>query len=193
MLENDIETFCPSSQQDWRRWLKKNHKSKQSVWLILYKKESNKPIIGWSGAVDEALCFGWVDSKRKSLDEEKFIQFFSVRKPKGTWSKINKDKIERLIMEGLMTQAGLACIEAAKKNGSWTILDEVEELTRPKDLAKSFRAHPGSKDFFLTLSKSSRKMILQWLVFAKRPETREKRILEIAALAVQRLKPKQFR
>ena len=189
----DIETFCPTSQQHWRRWLKKNHKSQQSVWLILYKKNSDKPTIGWSGAVDEALCFGWVDSKRKPFDEEKFLQFFSKRKPKGTWSKVNKEKVRQLIGNKLMTKAGLDSIETAKQNGSWAILDDVEELKIPKDLAKEFKIQPGSKDFFLSLSKSVRKSILQWLVLAKRPETRRKRIDEIAELAARKLKPKQFR
>ncbi len=193
MQKKDVETFCPASQQEWRQWLKKNHKSKQSIWLILYKKESNKPTIGWSGAVDEALCFGWVDSKRKPFDEEKFLQFFSMRKSKGTWSKINKEKVRQLTDEGRMTKAGFDSIETAKQNGSWIILDDVEELKIPKDLAKEFKSQPGSKDYFLSLSKSAKKSILQWLVLAKRPETRQRRIDEIAELAAQKLKPKQFR
>ena len=193
MQKKDVETFCPASQQEWRQWLKKNHKSKPSIWLILYKKESNKPIIGWSGAVDEALCFGWVDSKRKPFDEEKFLQFFSRRKSKGTWSKVNKEKVRQLIEEGRMTKAGFDSIETAKQNGSWIILDDVEELKIPKDLTKEFKTQPGSKDYFLSLSKSAKKSILQWLVLAKRPETRQKRIDEIAELAAQKLKPKQFR
>ena len=193
MQKKDLETFCPTRQQDWRQWLEKNHKSKQSIWLLLYKKESNKPTIGWSEAVDEALCFGWVDSKRKPFDEEKFMQFFSRRKSKGTWSKINKEKVRRLTDEGLMTQAGFDSIETAKGNGSWIILDDVEELKIPKDLAKEFSTKPDSKNFFLSLSKSVRKSILQWLVLAKRPETRRKRIDEIATLAAKKLKPKQFR
>lgn len=193
MQKKDIEIFCPTSQQAWRQWLKQNHSSKQSVWLVLYKKESNRPTIAWSEAVDEALCFGWIDSKRKPVDKEKFIQFFSRRKSKGTWSKVNKEKVGQLIAEGLMTRAGLMSIETAKQNGSWTILDDVEELKIPKDLAVEFKSKSGSKDFFLSLSKSVRKSILQWLVLAKRPETRKKRIDEIAELAVQKLKPKQFR
>jgi uncharacterized protein YdeI (YjbR/CyaY-like superfamily) len=191
--EKGIETFCPTNQKEWRLWLKKNHKSKQSVWLILYKKESNKPIISWSDAVDQALCFGWVDSKRKPIDREKFMQFFSKRKSTGTWSKINKEKVRQLIDQGLMTPAGLECIETAKQNGSWIILDDVEAFKIPKDLAKEFKIKPGSKDFFLSLSKSVRKRILLWLVFAKRPETRQKRIDEIVGNASLALRPKQFR
>jgi len=192
-VKKEIETFRPTSKQAWRRWLKQNHRSAESVWLILYKKEANKPTISWSDAVDEALCFGWVDSKRKPFDEEKFLQFFAKRKPRGTWSKINKEKIERLIAAELMTTEGLKTIEAAKQNGSWTMLDEVEKLIIPKDLTKEFKAWPGSKAFYLSLSKSVRKAILQWLVLAKQQGTRQRRISEIAELASQELRPKQFR
>jgi uncharacterized protein YdeI (YjbR/CyaY-like superfamily) len=182
MPKKDIETFYPANRLEWRRWLKTNHAKKQSVNLIMYKKESNKPTINWSEAVDEALCFGWVDSTRRPLDAEKFMQLFSRRKPAGTWSKINKEKIKQLIDKGLMTPAGLDCIEKAKQNGSWTILDEVEELIIPKDLEKAFRQQPGSKKHFLSLSKSVRKSLLHQLVLAKRPETREKRIGMIVGL-----------
>ena len=165
----------------------------QSVWLVCYKKKSNIPTVTWSDAVDEALCHGWIDSKRISLDDEKFMQFFCRRKPKSVWSKINKEKVQRLTDEHLMTPAGRACIEMAKQNGSWTISDEVEELIIPKDLEKEFKTKSGSKKFFLSLSKSVRKAILQWLALAKREETRLKRIKEIVELADQKLKPKQFR
>lgn len=146
----------------------------------------------WSEAVDEALCFGWIDSKRKPVDEEKFIQFFCKRKAGSTWSKVNKEKIIRLTEAGLMTQAGFASIETAKHNGSWTLLDEVEELIIPPDLEREFERYSGSKDFFLSLSKSVRKGMLHWLVLAKQPETRLKRIQEVAVLASQKQKPKQF-
>ncbi len=193
MKKEEVEIFYATSQQDWRQWLQKNHQSKQSIWLVQYKKKAGRPTLSWSQSVDEALCFGWIDSVRKSLDDDTFIQFFSRRKPNGTWSKVNKEKVEQLIKAGLMTPAGLETIEAAKQNGSWTILDEVEELIIPKDLEAAFKTRRGSKDFFVSLSKSAKKAILQWLVLAKQPETRQKRIDEIAALASQKLKPKQFR
>lgn len=192
MQKKEIETFCPSCQEDWRQWLQENHRSKQSIWVIQYKKKANVPTLSWSEAVDEALCFGWIDSVRKTLDEGTFIQFFSRRKPNGTWSKINKEKIKQLIEEGRMTEAGLESIDRAKQNGSWTILDEVEELIIPNDLEQAFQTKQGSKDFFLSLSKSVRKAMLQWLVLAKQAETRQKRINEIVELASQKLKPKQF-
>jgi uncharacterized protein YdeI (YjbR/CyaY-like superfamily) len=191
-IKNEAETFYPSGTKQWRAWLQKNHIKKQSVWLLCYKVKSGKPSITWNDAVDEALCFGWIDSVRKSIDGETFVQFFSKRKPTSAWSKINKAKIERLIEEGRMTPAGLASIEIAKQNGSWTKLDEVEKLTIPKDLEKAFRSNKGSKKFFLSLSKSIQKMILQWIEFAKRVETRQKRIHEVATLAAKKLKPKHI-
>jgi uncharacterized protein YdeI (YjbR/CyaY-like superfamily) len=122
----------------------------------------------------------------------KHINFFSKRKAKSTWSKINKNIVQKLIKEGLMSKAGLECIKIAKANGSWSILDEVEELIIPKDLKFALENNLGAADFFDSLSKSIKKMMLQWIVLAKRPETRQNRIDEIARLATQKLKPKQF-
>ncbi|MNK24401.1 hypothetical protein D3C87_427060 [compost metagenome] len=192
MAEKTTETFCPTGRAAWREWLLKNHDTKQSVWLVCYKTKANKPTLSWSDAVEEALCFGWIDSIRKTIDEESFTQFFSRRKPNSGWSKINKAKVEQLTATGLMTQAGLECINRAKENGSWNILDEVEELVIPADLATALEGTAGSKTFFMGLSKSVRKAMLQWITFAKRPETRQKRIAELVELASQNKKPKQF-
>jgi uncharacterized protein YdeI (YjbR/CyaY-like superfamily) len=192
-MEDGIESICPSSRQAWREWLEANHESKQAVWLIYYKKKSNLPTVLYSDAVDEALCFGRIDSKAKPIDEEKYMQFFTKRKPKSIWSKINKEKIERLTKEGLMTKAGFELIEIAKQNGSWTILDESEALLIPEDLDQEFQKSTNAKDYFSSLSRSDKRNILQWLVLAKRQETRDKRIAEIIELAEQKLKPKQFR
>jgi uncharacterized protein YdeI (YjbR/CyaY-like superfamily) len=192
MSVEEIESFYPGTKEDWFEWLKHNHQSKQAFWLILYKKNSGVPTISWSDAVDGALCFGWVDSVRKSIDEQSFKQFVGKRKPQSTWSKINKDKVEQLIKKGLMSEAGHHSIVTAKKNGSWTILDEVEALILPEDLLSELNSQLGSIDFFLSLSNSKRKAMLQWIILAKRPETREKRIKEIVELASQRLTPKQF-
>lgn len=192
MISEEIETFYPTSRQAWRLWLTENHISKQAVWLVQYKKSANVPTISWSEAVDEALCFGWIDGIRKSMDHERYIQFFTKRKVKSTWSKINKAKVSTLIEAGLMTESGYKSIAKAKENGSWTILDKVEELFIPDDLESEFGRQPEAKAFFMSLSKSIRKAILQWIVFAKRPETRAKRIAEVVELASQKLKPKQF-
>jgi uncharacterized protein YdeI (YjbR/CyaY-like superfamily) len=191
-MQPETETFYPKNRHEWRQWLQEHHVDKASVWVVMYKKQSGKPSILWTDAVDEALCFGWIDSLKKSVDSESSIQFFSKRKSKSGWSKINKDKIIRLIEDGQMTAAGLATIETAKQNGTWTMLDTVEELLIPEDLEKAFKNHPGADEYFLSLSKSIRKMMLQWLVLAKRPETRQNRINEIAELAGKKMKPKQF-
>ncbi len=175
----EVETFYPESQAAWRQWLQENHVSKQSIWLIYYKKKANIPSLSWSNAVDEALCFGWIDSTAKPIDDQKYMQFFSKRKPNSVWSKVNKEKVSNLIIKGLMTEAGSKSIERAKQNGTWTILDEVEELIIPKDLDEAFDIHTGTKNYFLSLSKSVRKMMLYRLVLAKRPETRQKRIEKI--------------
>lgn len=192
MQVEEAETFCPASRQEWRQWLEENHQSKPSIWLIYYKKKSNQPTLSYSEAVDEALCYGWIDSIKKKLDEDRFTQFFCKRKPSSGWSKVNKGKISVLIEQGLMMPAGLKSIEIAKQNGSWVILDEVEELKIPADLALAFKSKKGAQDFFVSLSKSLQKQMLQWVAFAKRAETRQKRIDEIAELAFQGLKPPQF-
>ncbi len=188
-----MKSYCPKNKKDWRNWLKKNHLIKDSIWLIINKKDSPNPNLNWSEAVDEALCFGWIDSVRKTIDSEKYMQYFSKRKPKSTWSKINKDKVKILIEQGLMEEEGYKSIEIAKENGSWTILDEVEALVIPEDLKREFANHKGSMEYFDSLSKSAKKILLHWVVFAKRRETRQKRILEIVENASKNLKPKQFR
>jgi len=192
-VEKQIETFYPKTRQEWREWLQNNHDKKQSIWLIYYKKNSKVPTVSYSEAVDDALCFGWIDSKSKPIDKEKFMQFFTRRKEKSVWSKVNKEKIARLTKEGLMTKAGFEIIEKAKQNGSWTILDEAESLIIPDDLEKEFGKRPNAKQYFLNLSRSDKRNILQWLILAKRLETREKRISEIVELADRNQKPKQFR
>ena len=191
-MTNSTEIFYPKNKAEWRSWLEQNHRSANSVWLVYYKKKSKKPSLTWSEAVDEALCFGWIDSKAVPIDEDKYMQFFGKRKPKSVWSKINKEKILRLTQDGHMTEAGFEIITIAKENGSWYILDEVEELVVPTDLQQEFEKYKDSEEYFLSLSKSVRKSILQWLVTAKKAETRQKRINEIATLAAQKLKPKPF-
>jgi uncharacterized protein YdeI (YjbR/CyaY-like superfamily) len=193
MENKEIEIFYPKSQLAWRKWLEKNHLSKQAVWLVFYNKKSALKSITWSESVDVALCFGWIDSKKIKIDEETSHQFFSKRKPKSTWSKINKEKLTKLIDQNLMTEAGLRTIDIAKENGSWTILDDVEELIIPDDLAHAFTLHPNAEEFYLGLSKSNKKQILSWLVFAKTTATRQKRIDEIIERGKQNLKPQHIR
>ncbi|MBV6878595.1 YdeI/OmpD-associated family protein [Epilithonimonas ginsengisoli] len=189
---DNLDIFYPEDPEQWRDWLIENHTREKGIWVLQYNKKSEKPTISWSDAVDEALCFGWIDSLKKKLDDESSIQYFGKRKPKSTWSKINKQKIERLTAENRMSQAGSDTIQVAKENGSWEILDSVEELLIPDDLAVELSNRENATEFFNSLSRSVKKMMLQWFVLARRPETRLKKILEIAEAAEKKLKPKQF-
>lgn len=192
MPKNELETYCPSSQTDWRAWLEKHHASKQSVWLVYYKASTKFASLTWSEAVDEALCFGWIDSTKKTIDDERYMQYFSKRKPSSTWSKVNKDKVAELIVNNQMTKAGLACIKIAKQNGNWSLMDDVENLVLPKDLKFELIKNKNAIAFYEQQSNSIKKQILHWVVVAKRPETRKKRIDEIVQSATEGKRPKHF-
>ncbi len=170
---------------DWRTRIVTHHKTKPSVWLVFYNKKSAKQSISWSQAVDEALCFGWIDSKKQRIDEYSYRQYFSRRKPVSTWSKINKEKVEQLTKKGLMTASGLKSIEIANQNGSWTVLDEIEELIIPHDLSEALKSKENAFEYFDNLSTSRKKMLLYWVVSAKRQETRAKRIVVITESAAR--------
>jgi uncharacterized protein YdeI (YjbR/CyaY-like superfamily) len=187
-----MNTFYPENRQQWREWLDKNHSTESSVWLIYYKKSSGKLSITYSDAVDEALCFGWIDSKVKSIDTEKYMQFFCVRKPNSVWSKVNKEKVANLIEKKLMTQTGFEVIAIAKTNGSWNILDEVEALIIPNDLLIALSSNLEAKEYFLNLSRTDKRNLLQWIVLAKKEETRQKRIRELVDSAKNKRKPQKF-
>ena len=186
-------SFHPATIQEWRKWLESHHITHDSVWLIMNKMKSGNRSFGWSEAVDEALCFGWIDSVARPIDDETYKQYFSKRKANSTWSRVNKVKIERLIAEGLMLEAGLKTIEIAKQNGSWEILDDAEDGILPDDLIQKLEEYPDAKEYVLGLNMSVRKMLLSWIALAKRPETREKRIVEIAENAAIGQKPKFMR
>lgn len=186
---DSIEDFCPKDSRDWRKWLHKHHKQKQGVWLVMYKKSSPEFNLSWSDAVDQALCYGWIDSTKRPIDENSFKQYFSKRKAKGTWSKINKDKVELLIANGEMTEEGLKSIELAKQNGSWTYLDSVDALEIPQDLLEILNSDQNAMDFFTNLSPSKKKLILFWILNAKRPETRTNRIQQVFNNAMENKMP----
>ena len=147
MPVKDTKVFTPANPREWREWLEENHSGENAVWLIYHKKSSQLTTITWSEAVDEALCFGWIDSIAKPLDADRYMQFFSKRKPGGGWSKINKEKIRKLTEEGRMCQAGLDAIAVAQQNGSWTLLDEIEELIVPDDLANALAKNAVALSF----------------------------------------------
>lgn len=188
-----VERYYAKDRQEWRSWLAEHHATSSGVWLIYYKKESGKPRVAYDEAVEEALCFGWVDSRPNAIDDESYMQLFSPRKPKSPWSKINKERVARLIEQGLMTPAGLAKIEAAKGDGSWNRYDEVDDLAVPNDLIQALAANETANRYFEAFSPSSKKVILWWIASAKRPETRSKRIEETVRLAEQNIKANHYR
>jgi len=188
-----VEMYYAKDRATWRKWLEKNSEKKKAIWLIYYKPISGKPRVSYNDAVDEAICFGWIDSKPNALDEFRSIQFFAPRNPKSNWSKVNKARVARLMKEGRMTPSGLALIEAAKKNGSWDALNEVEEMVIPSDLLKELKKNKKAYAYFMAFPKSSKKNILEWIYNAKQPETRNNRIVETAKLAIENIRANHYR
>jgi uncharacterized protein YdeI (YjbR/CyaY-like superfamily) len=188
-FDERLSTFSARDRREWRSWLDKNHLTSTGVWLIYHKKGSGKASVSYEEAVEEALCFGWIDSKVNSLDEERYMQVFTPRKTRSTWSKLNKQRAERLIETGLMTQAGLDKVEAAKRDGTWNMLDAVENKQVPEDLIEALAADQKAHDNFMAFSDSAKKMIAAWIEDAKRPETRNKRIEKTVGRAAENKKP----
>jgi len=174
--------------QEWRNWLHENHTINNGVYLIFYKVTSKQPSMRWEEAVKVALCYGWIDSTVKKLDEERRRQYFCPRKPKSVWSKLNKTYIIDLIKDDLMHQSGLKSIAIAKENGSWTSLDAVENGIIPDDLKKAFDKNKLAYTNYKNFAKSYKKSYLYWLNQAKRAETRDKRIIEIIRLCKANIK-----
>ena len=181
------------SRADWRKWLKKNHTQTEGVWVVTFKKASGKPHVSYEEIVEEALCFGWIDSKGNKLDDERTMLWCAPRQAKSNWSRPNKIRVERLLAAGLIEPAGLAKIEAAKKNGTWTALDQVEALEIPPDLRKALDANKDANKYFDTFPRSAKRAILEWILNAKKPETREKRIAATAELAAKNIRANQWR
>ncbi|WP_162127857.1 YdeI/OmpD-associated family protein [Flavobacterium phycosphaerae] len=174
--------------QEWREWLHENHHTSTGVYLIFYRVDSTYESMRWEEAVQVAICYGWIDSTVKRLDDERRRQMFTPRKDKSVWSKLNKTYIEKLIAENLMHESGLRKIELAKQNGSWESLDHVEDLIVPKDLEAAFKKNKTAFDNYNNFSKTYRKSYLYWLNQAKREETRANRIIEIVSLCEQNIK-----
>lgn len=177
--------FEPASRADWRRWLAAHHGSQREVWLILARKSSGRQPVSVADAVEEALCFGWIDSGLRPAGPGRIRLRFTPRAKGSIWSQLNKTRVARLIEQGLMTGSGLAVIEAARRDGSWTILDDVENLRIPPDLAAALAACPEAEHHFLAAAPSARKMALWWVASARRPATRAQRIRETVRLATE--------
>jgi uncharacterized protein YdeI (YjbR/CyaY-like superfamily) len=169
----------------WRAWLEANHAIAKGAWMVTWRSSSPRVGLDYEAAVEEALCFGWVDSTGGRVDDERGKLYFAPRKPRSVWAATNKARIERLIAAGRMAPAGLAAIERAKANGSWETLDSVERLEVPDDLATALDAHPPAAANLAAFPASARKMQLAWIALARRPETRAARIVAIAEAAAR--------
>ena len=177
-----------TSRRGWRRWLEEHAAEAKGAWLIMQKKNSQKKGPSYAEAVEEALSFGWIDSRAKTLDKDRYQLLFVPRQAGSTWAKSNKIRVEKLIKEGRMTPAGLEKVAQARRDGSWNMLDDLESLKPPPDLQQAFERDPQAGQNFEEYPPSARKMLLWWLFGARRPETRQKRIERI--LEASRLKIK---
>jgi uncharacterized protein YdeI (YjbR/CyaY-like superfamily) len=178
------DAFQPSSRAEWRRWLEENHATSKGVWLVSARRVEDRRV-AYEDVIQEALCFGWVDSQAKALDEQFGLLRFTPRKRGSGWARTNKERVELLRAAGLMTPAGEAVIDVAKADGSWSVLDGPEALEVPPDLAAALDADPPARAHFDAFPPSARKMILAWIATAKRPETRATRIAEAAGRAAR--------
>ncbi len=188
MVTTPADSIHPRTRTEWRDWLSRHHDQAKGVWLVGYKKATGLPRVEYDEAVEEALSFGWVDSKTRALDQDRTMLRFSPRKAGSGWSRSNKERVERVMAAGLMTPAGLAKIEAAKRDGSWYALDSVEALEVPPDLAASLAANEAAKQHFDAFSRAARRAILQWIAGARTSQTRERRIAATVASAARNVR-----
>jgi uncharacterized protein YdeI (YjbR/CyaY-like superfamily) len=175
---NGKDLLTPPGRADWRSWLASNPDRQEGLWIVYRKKSSSLDGPVYDDLVEEALCFGWIDSQSRRVDDDRMMQWFSPRRRGGLWSALNKDRIERLVREGLMTEVGQATIDEAKADCSWSQTDEVDALVVPSDLQTALDAAPEAKAAYQALTDSAKKQYLWWIHSAKRPATRANRIEE---------------
>ena len=177
----------------WRAWLVEHHEVERGAWLVLYRKAASTPSVTYDDAVLEAVAFGWIDSRVAKVDGERHIQLFSHRKPSSAWSASNRERVERLLADGLMTPAGMALVEEAKCTGRWEALVDVQAGVVPDDLARALERDPMASGFFDAFPPSSKQIILEWIASAKRPQTRAARIAETVRRARDDIRANHYR
>jgi uncharacterized protein YdeI (YjbR/CyaY-like superfamily) len=187
--QSDAPEVFAEDRSTWRAWLEARHATSGGAWLVTWRSGSGKQGLPYEEAVEEALCFGWVDSTAGTVDDERGKLYFAPRKPNSGWAATNKARVERLIADGRMAPAGLAAIERAKQNGSWELLDSVERLEVPPDLEAALEASPSAASNFAAFPPSVRKQALTSLAMARRPETRAERVRRIADAAARNERP----
>lgn len=185
---NGIPALPFKSRNDWRQWLEAHHGGNRPIFMIIYRQNSGMPSLTYEEAIEEALCFGWIDSKANKRDADSYFLYFSPRKAKSKWSKINRGRVSKMVSQGLMRPSGQALIDHAKATGTWKALQEVEDLKIPVDLQHLLDSIPEASKNFQAFPPSSRKIILEWIMNAKRAQTRQKRIRETVQLAEMNIK-----
>jgi uncharacterized protein YdeI (YjbR/CyaY-like superfamily) len=173
------------TREQWRAWLAAHHDTAASVWLVSWRRQTGRPAVSYDDAVLEALAFGWVDSTAGTVDSERSRTYFAPRRKGSGWARSNKVRVAALERDGLMTEAGRRVVREAQDDGSWTLLDDVEDLVVPPDLAATLEAHPGARSQWDAFPPGARRALLAWIVTAKRPATREKRVAQTAAAAAE--------
>ena len=181
---DDAERLEPATVAEWSAWLREHHTQPSGVWVVSPRKAVERPF-SYEEAVLEALRYGWVDSTVRPVDEQRAMMWFAPRRRGSMWTRINKGRVARLEEAGLMEPAGAAAVAVAKETGMWTLMDDVEDLVVPDDLAEAFALNPGAREHWESWSASAQKLILTWIVLAKRPETRAVRITTTAEKAAR--------
>jgi uncharacterized protein YdeI (YjbR/CyaY-like superfamily) len=192
-FKNGSFTFYASTRKQWRTWLMKNSDKEKHVWLLICHKNSKTPSVYYEEAVEEALCFGWIDSTPKKNDHESRYQYFAPRKPTSTWSKLNRERAEKLIANGQMMPSGQATIDLARKTGRWIALEEIQSRVIPHDLQKAFDRNKTAFKNFSAFPPSSKKIILGWIAMAKTDVTRKKRIKETIEQAAKNIRANHYK
>ena len=182
---DDLPRIEMTSREAWRAWLANEAAASTGIWLIYRNKSAGPPFLPYEAIVEEALCYGWIDSVHRKVDAQRSMLLMTPRKAKSVWSQLNKSRVEKLIRDGLMTPDGLQKIEAAKVNGSWDALNNSDAGIIPIDLKKALREHPGAGNKFEAFPPGAKKIILQWIYSAKRPETRAARVAATAESAAR--------
>lgn len=175
--------YTPRNREQWRNWLEKNQAKETEVWLVFLKQHTGRPNVSYNDAVEEALCFGWIDGVKRSIDEDRYMHRFTPRRPDSKWSKLNKERAERMLQAGHMAPAGEKSIKLAKKNGKWTEPVSANiNFTMPPELKARLKNSKKAATFFASLAPSYKRQYIAWIATAKRPETKERRLDEAIGL-----------
>jgi uncharacterized protein YdeI (YjbR/CyaY-like superfamily) len=179
----DYPIFHAETRDQWRAWLAANHDSERGVWLCSWRSVTDRSACPYPDAVEEAICFGWIDSTANQLDDERGLQLYTPRKPKSSWTRLNRRRVQAMEAAGSMTEAGRRAVDVAKANGYWTIYDAVEDLDEPDDLTAALDAEPTARSNWDGFPPTARKQMLWWVISAVQADTRARRIDTIATKA----------